>query len=173
MVLRDLERRVEKIEQATGINEPCEVCDAIDRCAKRVVELQYQLGIESDKRAPVIKHFRCAWCLRDTVLDVVEYTEEERALVDRIEEGYANGTYCADPSLWDELAAAFDRVDREKYGAHYDRFREIYDACNAEIEEVMTRRAPRNLYLCRVPGCSCNSPKTEAEWLRNVRYRAA
>jgi hypothetical protein len=38
-----------------------------------------------------------------------------------------------------------------------------------EVDDICSRAVPRFHYLCRVPGCECNYPETEAEFLANVR----
>lgn len=168
-----LQNRVEKLEWATGINVPCEVCEAISRSEARTLELEARLGIIEPKVPPVPFQTNCGWCLRPVTVDLCDFNLGERVLYERMRAVYPAGTLCLpeNKALWDELTAAFDRIAREKYGDHYDQYREVQNVYLNELAEISTRRAPRTIYLCRVPGCSCSHPKTEGEWHRRVQTR--
>jgi len=106
-------------------------------------------------------------------VDLCDFNLSERVLYERMRSVYPAGTLCLpeNRSLWDELTAAFDRIAREKYGEHYDQYREAQNIFHGELAETSARRAPRTIYLCRVPGCTCAYPKTEDEWRRRVEAR--
>lgn len=167
-----VQSRLGKLEEATGINEPCEVCETVGRFTKSAVELLNRIGIV-DRTPSAITSITCAWCLRPITVDVAEYTLSERVLFERLDAAYTNGTFCLpeNKTLWDEVTAALDRSARKKYGQHYERYRELEDKCHSEINEIATRRAPLKMYLCRVAGCACEYPKTEAEWRANAKAK--
>lgn len=60
-----IQTRVEKLEQATGINEPCEVCDLIEEFVKRSLAVMTEFGIpiRESPRTAITPH-TCPWCLR-------------------------------------------------------------------------------------------------------------
>jgi hypothetical protein len=86
---------------------------------------------------------------------------------------YPAGTLCLpeNKTLYDELTAAFERVEREVYGEHYETLRETFDIFLDELAEISTRRAPRLKYICRVSGCACTYPKTLDEYNRRLKVR--
>lgn len=164
--MSNLQTRVGKLEQVTGINEPCEICEAVNKYTERIVALRKSLGIALRPVKSVRINVRCGWCCASHSCDVGEYTTTERALWERIKEADQSGTFCLpeNRNLFDDLFAAIDRLAREDYGAHYNLYKELSDECNAKIQRVASRNVPRSIYLCRVPGCKCDYPKTEAEW---------
>lgn len=170
-----LQTRVNKLEQAMGIKEPCEVCEAVERSRVRFEELMSHLNIVEPKRTPVPMHFNCAWCRRPVTVDVSDFTVSEQILYERMNTAYNDGTLCLpeNKNLWDELAVAFDRVARERYGQYYDEYRKVNSIYLDELSEITRRRAPAGAYLCRVADCVCSYPKTEEEWRANVKRRLA
>lgn len=167
--------KLKRLERAAGVNEPCEVCEAINRHEASVVELMNRLGIVEPKLPPAMFRTFCAWCLRPLTVDLSFFTLSERALFERMATAYPGGTLCLqeNKNLWEELEAAFERTAREKYGPHYDEYRKLSEAHAEEMDWIFARRTPAMMYLCRVPGCRCLSPKTEDEWRRNVKTKRA
>jgi len=169
----NLQSRLGKLELSTGINEPCEVCEAIERSKIRFEELIKRLGIVERKRTPALMKVECKWCLRLVELDLSFCNVSERVLWERMVSAFPAGTLCLpeNKTLRDELNAAFERVAREKYGKHYDEYREIDNIYLDELAEISQRRVPRFHYVCRVKDCACSYPKDEAEYLSRTKSR--
>jgi hypothetical protein len=75
-----LQTRLEKLEQVTGINEPCAMCETVDKFTERMVALQKGLGIVPKPAKPVRINIECGWCLTSRPCDVCDYTLSERTL---------------------------------------------------------------------------------------------
>lgn len=87
--------RVEKLEQAAGINEPCEVCDAIDALSLHIHELMKLAGLpieEASTDDPMLSS--CAWCLRPVTLNTRRLSIE-RVLMEKLDAAAVDG------SMWD------------------------------------------------------------------------
>lgn len=170
------ENRIRKIEEATGINEPCEVCEASNEFARRVQEFLEAHNIKRLETQPSdILTIACAWCLRPVRVSLIGFTLSERVLYERMDAVYEAGTLCepGNATLHSELDAAFKRLSQEWYGEHAGEYEQLVEECSQKIDEIAARKAPRKIYLCRVPGCECQYPKTEEEWHRNVQRRLA
>jgi hypothetical protein len=165
----NIQTRVEKLEQATGINEPCEICDLIEDYVKRELKMMAELRLPiRESPRPVIMSRTCPWCLRSADSDRSLFTLSERVLFERRAAAAAQGQLCLpeNATLDEEITAAFARVDRELYGPHYEACAGLRERFKAEVERVVARNKPRFHYLCRVEGCTCEYPKTEEEFLR-------
>jgi hypothetical protein len=162
--------RVKRLEIQTGINEPCEVCDAVREFGARLDELAEQHGARDDT-PPVMMTLRCAWCLTPVRYNVAIYAPADRALFERNETAYRDGLYCLPENLdlYEETEAAFRRAARERFAACYDEYERLTAESNARIDDIARRKAPRLMYLCRVPGCQCEAPKTPEEWRAAVQ----
>jgi hypothetical protein len=166
-----LQTRVSKLEDVSGINEPCEVCEASKRLNMRLNEMVTRLGIVLPKSPPAKLQDVCSWCLRPVALDLGGLKVSERVIYERMSEAYEKGTICLpeNSTLRAELDAAFEREGREMYGQHYDQYMIESQIFEDEVAEISRRRVPRRLYLCCVPGCACSYPKTEDEYHRNAK----
>lgn len=169
-----MQTRIKKLEHATGINEPCEVCDLVDDYAKRAVTIRRELGIPVSNpqgRAPWLH--TCPWCLRQVDTDIGDFTLSERVLFERRDAAGEQGRVCApeNATLDDEIDAAVERVQRKLYGPHYETGAHLLERFKAEIDRIVERRVPRFHYLCRVEGCACGYPKTEEEFRANVQAK--
>jgi hypothetical protein len=60
-----------------------------------------------------------------------------------------------------------EATGRRKYGGHYDTYVAMLDEFSRDLHEI--RVAPKQFYLCRVPGCQCVYPKTEEEAHANIK----
>ncbi len=164
-----LKSRLAKLEYTSGINDPCVVCDAIERHGRRAGELAERLGIASEPKGKAMVLLTCKWCLRGKEYNLYSFTVSERALMEKMELAYESGTLCEHPTLHDEIEAMFERAFRRNRGAHYEQFQKLEAEWQSEFDRVIIGVVPRFHYLCRVPNCSCDHPKTDEEWERNVR----
>jgi hypothetical protein len=146
--LRD---RMRKLEEATGWQRPCAVCDAISAWSERVAALR----TTPPRGAPVFYDSTCAWCLRVVRCDLADYTPAEQKLYRRWLALLDAGQLCAPEteSLWAQLESAFDGHGRELYGPGYG-------ALAAELERALARACaemvtPLRPPVCRVPNCTC------------------
>jgi hypothetical protein len=172
----NVQTRVSKLEEATGINEPCEVCEASSRLSAKITDFNRSIGFKRDKPGPGdLANKVCAWCLRSVATNYAGYSISLRVLFERCEAAFDQGAYCAleNETLMEELEAACELQEREWYGTYYESVKALIDEYRAEVEEIFTRTAPRKIYLCRVPACMCDYPKTEKEWQSNVKRRLA
>jgi hypothetical protein len=178
--------RVEKLEAATGINEPCEMCDLTAAQNERWTETLTRLGYrfrpvsESD-----ILNSSCLWCERSVKINLENFNLSERVLFERSQAAHYAGTFCApeNKNLHNEVMAACERAGREKYGKLYDS--EEAQALLAELEQATRDLAnslfdrgitTRHHYICQIADCKCNYPKSESEYQANeraMRKRAA
>lgn len=164
-----IERRVEKIEQATGINEPCPVCVATLRLNKRAAELQRALNLPLPDASRMMR-LRCFYCQREEVYPVGSFTPEEIAAFEADSIFYARGEMCRPEAkrAADMMLEAVERMTATYYGEHADKFQAILDDYMAEVFGDAFRFRAVSAYLCRVPGCGCDYPRTLAEWRKNV-----
>ncbi len=166
-----LEARLRQLEKATGINEPCPVCEIMEEWGVRIgAECEAAGGTCRDYPFVPFAEF-CPYCARERVTNAGAFTEGEREVMRRYDAAFREGTVCAlDKAGVDaEIAAMFERRGQEVYGAFYDRWRELREEQERAVDEVARRVAPRYHYLCRVAGCACEYPKTEYQWVENSR----
>lgn len=171
MSLQGLKRRVENLEIASGINETCPACELSILYERRAEEMTSALGISLPKPSEKdLMRVRCIWCWRSHNYNMKGYTQSERALCERVDIVYEQGTLCAseNTTLLDETQAAHERVTRERYGAHYEAFRGLFDERNRELSKVAEKHVLRQPYLCRIEGCGCDYPKSVEEYLATM-----
>jgi hypothetical protein len=165
------------MEKTLGVNQPCEVCDLTQESSRRLAEELDRLNFKLHKaQESDTRRYPCAWCGRETEIDFTGFTASERELFERLHAVYYAGTHCApeNATLLDEIRAACERAERERYGQHYDVVRNHLDEYKRNMADLTDRMygqgiTPRHHYLCRVEGCLCNYPKTEAEYEANKR----
>jgi hypothetical protein len=173
--------RVEKLEEACGVNQPCEFCDFMEKQNRRWTETLTRYGYQSPAlKESDIRLCPCAWCGRPVKTSFANFTASERALFDRMEATGRDGTMCAleNATLFDEIFAACKRADAITFGEAYQAqevqelkaamLKETIDLTNALADRGIM---PRLHYICRVDGCACNYPKSESEYQANLRVR--
>lgn len=101
--------------------------------------------------------------MREGGLTSDPYKESEWALFEAMDTAYTDGTLCLHPTLISDIEAAYERVSRRDFGAHYDEYRALSDERSAIFEEVCSKRLPRWHYFCRIPYCQCDYPKSADE----------
>jgi hypothetical protein len=154
----------------------CEVCDHIEASAKAVEKLALGLGIRLQEATLPEMPYTCPYCLRVEYRKLGGFNLSERVLLERFHAAIEGGTlFCAPENamLQDELQAAFDRVARAEWGEHYAALRALTNEQDRTLRSLCVGRTPRRVYLCRVRGCQCLHAKTEEEWYRAMRGRAA
>jgi hypothetical protein len=171
-----LQNRVRKLEDATGINEPCEVCEAAKRFEAKLEDFHKSIRFKRAKPKPDELVTRaCYWCLRPRVESWAGYSENLRALFERLSVAWEQGTLCApeNANLFEELKIACEVHERGLYGEHYDAVKALIDEYIDEMPKIAARTNPRKIYFCRGLDCHCNYPKTEEEWRARMKRRLA
>lgn len=169
------ENRIRKIEEATGINEPCPVCEHIDDLEPRLLALAARLGVQLPQPFGPKMAFPCYYCPRVKYLEVGEFSVSERVLFERLESAFTEGWLCMpeNSTIREEIGMAIERISRAKWGEHHAKVEAVCDEHLEELKQICAHLIPRRIYVCRVPGCGCEYPKTEEEWHRNVQRRLA
>lgn len=164
----NLKGRLEKAAQASGVDEPCEGCEARKRFEVRAWELAQSLGL------PLLddsQSFRlaCVFCAEPIIYPVGHFTPDEVAAFEAHDGFYWRGELCLPAARAADEAqrAACDRAAVLHYGDHAGDFRRISDDYAAELRNLKTMRLS-TAYVCRVPGCECEFPKTVEMWRTNV-----
>jgi hypothetical protein len=169
------EMRLKRIEEATGVNEPCEVCDHIEASIVQIEELALRLGVPLSEATPPEMAFPCHYCLRVKYIKVGEFSLSERVLFERLHAAYDAGTLCTPENyrLRDEIGAACDGHSRAEWGEHFPALQSLTSEQHENLAQICAHLIPRKIYLCRVSGCGCNHSKTEEEWRTRVSKRRA
>jgi hypothetical protein len=165
--------RLERAAQATGIDDPCEVRAATARMGRAVAEWRKARGISVGDGKSFVGV--CWWCLRTHNTSAERFTAADVELFARMDEAHRLGRICApeNEGLYEQVIAACERSAREVSGEMYDEYACIVEGFRAELDAVTRHTIPRFHYLCRVAGCECEYPKTEAEYMQNVSYKLA
>ncbi|MGA9996529.1 MAG: hypothetical protein WBP93_14020 [Pyrinomonadaceae bacterium] len=179
------ENRIRKMEEATGINEPCVVCDVLNS------ELAEFYAWFADKSLEKLDGPRdlmprvCHWCGKTRPQDVTHYTVNERALIERHDAAWFAGRLTCAPEckgLHDELLAMYEKHSYIQLGVYYEEGRAMSDAAVERMLAYIEENAPCPFYhyICTVEGCTCEYPKSEKEFQANREtnkrlreYRAA
>jgi hypothetical protein len=172
------ESRIRKIEEATGINEPCVVCDVLNSELAEFFAWFVEKGLNKPEDTPRDLMPRvCHWCGKTRQQDVTDYSVSERALIERHDGAWFAGRFCAaeNKGLHDELLSIYDERSREQLGIYYEAGRAMTNAAIERTRAYIEERHPCPFYhyICTVEGCTCEYPKSEAEWHRNVQRRLA
>ncbi|MGA9997399.1 MAG: hypothetical protein WBP93_18415 [Pyrinomonadaceae bacterium] len=171
-----LENRLQRLEQETGINEPCVVCDVLNAELAPLYAFCIEKGLHRDEGEPRDLMPRvCHWCGKTLNQDVTSYTVSERALIERYEAAFFEGRYCApeNAGVHDKLLAMYETVSRRTSGDYYGELNELERKAVDFMLKYIEENAPRPFYhyLCTVEGCACEYPKTEAEWQANTEQK--
>ena len=160
----NLSTRVKRLETVAGIGGPCEACELSAAYDAWLGELTRAWGIPTQPQDRRIK-VSCVWCARVTTFPAAGFTPEEVAAYERSDALFWRGEMCAPEAerLREIVAAAEARMMRERYGDHAEDVRRLIAEYGEGFEAITEMRAA-TAYLCRVPGCGCEYPKTFDEW---------
>lgn len=160
-----LSARLEKVERAVGIGEPCEACEAREAAWAWTVEHDRAWGIEpyNTDRAACIPS-RCYWCGAAEYVSH-NFTPAEAADFATLDGCFWRGDLCQHKALRASVLASIDRHTAKRYGEHADEVRANSEEYGEALRAIEKAPLP---YLCRVPGCECEYPKTLTEWQKNV-----
>jgi hypothetical protein len=146
-----LTRRVERLESASGINEPCAVCDAIHRMGDRLALIR-----KVEMKSSEVYESRCAWCGRSAkyLTDTSDPTFAE--LYKRWTDLMDAGKHCdpATQEMYSRLTVLFRQRGLDLYGPEYERVLEQFEL---EMREISMVQKPRFPYVCTVEGCTCRA----------------
>jgi hypothetical protein len=163
-------KRLEKLEGATGINDPCAVCDLQARFEARIEEFEKSIGIKSLRPRPCdLTYSPCSWCLRPRETNLSDYSISERALWEKWSAIHRDGLRCANAAVKAEVDAMCEATGRRKYGEHYDTYVAMLNEFTRGLHEI--RGVPKQIYLCRVPECQCVYPKTLEQAHANLQKK--
>lgn len=170
--MSNTENRLQRLEQETGINEPCVVCDVLNAELAPLYAFCIEKGLHRDENEPRdIMPRVCHWCGKTSNQDVTVYTVSERALIERHEAAFFEGRYCApeNKGLHDELLEMYETVSRRQSGDHYEELYALERKAVAFMLEYIEENDPCPVYhyLCTVENCACEYPKSEAEFQAN------
>lgn len=163
-----LSDRLAKLEQAAGLCGPCQAC-ALDRAFDaRLGELSRSWGIPPPSKARLMR-VSCSWCAGGISYPAADFTPEEVAAFERCDALYWRGEVCAPEftRVRGMMAAAGERVLVARFGEHAEDVRRLMDEYGKSFDGITEMRAGC-AYLCRLPGCECEYPKTFDEWRENV-----
>jgi hypothetical protein len=171
-----LSSRLKKIEKALGVGGHCEACQLTEAFVARMAELEKSLGIW--RRPPEggrTVRITCLWCNAPRDIYCGDLTRKEAAEFEESEGFYRRGLLCSPEyePLRARVSDALERTSRAYYGAHWETCEPLR---REYIEQLKAIRAAGVPYLCRLPGCACDFPKTLDEWRRNAQangYRVA
>jgi hypothetical protein len=159
-----LRTRIGKLERAVA----CEACEARDRFVKALGARFEAWGVKSDEPGFEVQA-PCDWCGARRSARLVGVSISEAADFEEMDALYWRGEMCLpefEPARNSALSA-LKRATRERYGeANAAEAERMVAEYNRTLDAI---RQPPLPYLCRVPGCVCNYPKTIVEWTANVR----
>lgn len=155
----NLQTRLAKLESASGIFEPCAVCEVSEEFMERLRAMRKMRGLPLHAAPQDTRPATCVWCARPIVSDFSHVKGSERAsverLFDRSRAAYTEGRLC-DPKEregYTQLIAIGERTGLALYGEAY---REYIRDFNAALDAATARMGqPRMLYKCQIEGCDC------------------
>lgn len=137
----NLQNRLERLEQATGINDPCPVCDLRARFEARIKEFELSLGIKPVRPRPCdLTYSPCPCCLRQRETNLSGYSISERALWEKWKAVRRGGLRYKNEVVKAELLAMCEAVSRRKYGEHYDTYAAMLDEFRRDLRPMLRTR---------------------------------
>ena len=166
-----LAAKLGKLERVAGIGGPCEACELAADFDARLGELMREWGIPPPAQGGRIRS-SCTWCARVTYFPAAGYTPGEVAAFERTDALYWRGELCLPEydRLGKIVQATEPRMLRERFGGHADEVLRLKDKYREACDRLREMRAA-TAYLCCVPGCTCEFPKTLDEWRERVEAR--
>lgn len=154
--------RIKKLEAAVA----CEACELRDRLVRTLGELSTAWGL---KAAPgVVRAVRCDFCGARKDVYLSGMTPDEIADMMRAEELYWRGEMCSPEfaQAQERALAGLGRALREFWGEHFAEVEPYREEYREALNAIRQMPVP---YLCRVPGCACEYPKTLERWKANCK----
>jgi hypothetical protein len=147
-----IKKRIARIEDETGIKEPCAVCEVTSRYCEKLIAVR-----KLPPASPALMvNRRCAWCGCPYSVNMGDYGPE---LAKEWEECLAlhdAGKYC-DPKVqarYEGARARMEERSREIYGPEYTAIIQEAERAMDEVTRALPLRIP---YVCTVEGCTCGA----------------